>query len=65
MPKEVLKFTNKLFGLCQGVTTRKAACQITPHKMTIDVLKSLLEEDVIVNPTLKQILNEGRVNDYD
>lgn len=65
MPKDVLKFTNKLFGLCQGIITKKNVCQISPHKLTIDVLKNLLEEQVISNATLKQILYEGRVTDYD
>ena len=33
--------------------------------MTVDILKSLLDEDVITNPNLKLVLNEGRILDYD
>jgi hypothetical protein len=65
MPKDVLKFTNKLFGLCQGITIKQKVCSTTPHKLTIEVLRNLLNEQVIQNDQLLQILNEGRITDYD
>ena len=52
MPKDTLKLTNKLFGLCQGLTTKQKLCKVSPSKMTIDVLRKLLNERSIDNPAL-------------
>lgn len=51
MPKDVLKFTNKLFGLCEGITTKQKV-SISASKITIDVLRNLLDEQVIQNDVL-------------
>ena len=64
MPKDVLKFANKVKGLCEGIS-QKSKTPIPPSKMTIDVMKELLEEGVIENNALLQIFNEGRIQNYD
>lgn len=65
MPKDILKLTNKLFGLCQGLTTKQKLGKVSPSKMTIDVLKKLLSERSIENESLMAILNAELVSGYD
>jgi hypothetical protein len=52
MPKDVLKFANKLKGLCEGIS-QKVRTPIHPSKMTVDVMKELLDERIIENAGLQ------------
>ena len=65
IPKDIVKFSNKLFGLCLGILTKKGVQSAAAQRLTVDVLKMLMEENVIENEFLLQTFNEGRVKEYD
>jgi hypothetical protein len=50
-----------LFGLCQGILTKKGVQSASAQRLTVDVLKKLMEEKVIENDFLLETFNEGRV----
>ena len=52
MPKDVLKFANKLKGLCEGIN-QKIRTPLHSSKMTVEVMKELLDERVIENAGLQ------------
>ena len=52
MPKDVLKFANKLKGLCEGIN-QKVRTPLHSSKMTVEVMKELLDERVIENAGLQ------------
>jgi transcription antitermination factor NusA-like protein len=52
MPRDVLKFANKLKGLCEGIS-QKARTPLLPSRMTVEVMKELLDERIIENAGLQ------------
>ena len=60
IPKDIVKFANKLFGLAQGLVTKKG-CNLSASKLTIDVLKQLMQVGVMENEFLLRLFNEGRI----
>ena len=41
IPKDIVKFANKLFGLAQGLVNKKSS-SLSASRVTIDVLKQLM-----------------------
>jgi hypothetical protein len=62
MPKDYVKFTNKLLCVVQGLICKKNL-PLDAERVTMRVLTSLIDTSIIVNPVLGQLLHEGRICD--
>jgi hypothetical protein len=63
MPKDYVKFTNKLLCVVQGIICKKGL-SLDPEQVTLRVLTSLLDSQIIVNPILGELLHDGKIIDF-
>lgn len=60
MPKDYVKFTNKLVCMVQG-TGQKRGLDLDHEQMTMQLLSKLLAEKVIVNPILAELIYDEKI----
>lgn len=63
MPKDYVKFSNKVLCMVQG-TIQKRSLGYEAERVTMKLMKKLLDEGVLINNVMQELMHEGKVYDF-